>query len=202
MGLPEITLQQIGFRILGYLLIAGVHGAVLAGAAVALGDKGPKYDGRLTVMPTNHLDLVGAICVVFFGNGWVNPVAVDAREIRMGRLGVCLVVLAGFVSLVALAALFHALVIPALLTLSHSAGLAASAFLRFASDLAIWMALLSLAPVPPLAAGQLLVAFGIKVPPRALLVTAALVILALASGLVHQALLPIHGFVAGVIPGR
>ena len=202
MWLSEITLQQIGFRILGYLLIASVHGAVLSGAAVILGDKGPKFDGRLTVIPTSHMDLAGAISVILFGNGWVKPIAIDARELRMGRVGVCIVILSGFVGLLALAALFHALVIPALVTLSHSAGLAASAFLRFASDLAIWMALLSLVPVPPLVGGLLPGAFGFRVPPKALWLMTALVLLAVGSGLIRQLFGPAQGLIASVILGK
>ena len=50
MWLSEITLQSIAFRVLALLIIAGIHGGIVAGAAVLLGDKGPKYDGRLTIL--------------------------------------------------------------------------------------------------------------------------------------------------------
>ena len=88
MELSDFTLQSIAFRVLALLIIAGVHGAIIAGAAVFLGDKGPKYDGRLTIVPSNHIDLVGAISLVIFGLGWAKPMAIDAQQFRIGRIGI------------------------------------------------------------------------------------------------------------------
>ncbi len=80
MWLSEITLQSIAFRVLALLIIAGIHGGIVAGAAVLLGDKGPKYDGRLTIVPTRHIDFVGAVGLIIFGFGWAKPMAIDARQ--------------------------------------------------------------------------------------------------------------------------
>lgn len=197
----NLTLQLIGFRALALLIIAGVHGAAIAAAAVALGDKGPRYDGRLTVSPAGHVDLLGAVGLIVFGLGWTKPVEVDAREFRVGRAGIMLVVVAGFVALIATAALLSALILPALTALPHTAALTTAAFLRSASSLCIWIALFSLIPVPPLAGGMLLDAVGIRVPRWAKGVLGALLLVAVAMGVIRQILAPAHAVLAALVLG-
>ena len=51
MGLTDLTLQTIGFRVLALLIIIGIQGGILAGTAVLLGDKGPVSYTHLT-LPT------------------------------------------------------------------------------------------------------------------------------------------------------
>lgn len=196
MDLSHLTLQTIGFRVAALLIISAVHGVALAGTAVLLGDRGPKYDGRLTVLPTRHVDGIGGLALILFGLGWPKAVAVDAGALRMGRPGIAVVVLAGVLSLLALAVVLRFLLVPALTTLPDSAALATAAFLRACADLSIWVALLSLVPVPPLAAGLLLPAFGMNVPGKAGWFLAALVLAAVASGLAAQVLGPAHTFLA------
>lgn len=202
MWLSELTLQSIGFRVLALLIIAGVHGGIVAGAAVLLGDQGPKYDGRLTILPTSHIDLVGAIGLIFFGFGWGKPIDIDARQFRIGRIGIVFVILAGFVGLLATAALLDALILPALTTLPLTAGLTAAAFLRAASSLSIWFALLGLIPVPPLTGGLLLSAWGVRVSPRAQWILAAVLLVAVATGVFRQLLGPAHAVLTSVILGE
>ena len=199
MGLTELTLQSIAFRILALLVIAGVHGGMVAGAAVLLGDKGPKYDGRLTIVPTGHMDLVGTISLIVFGFGWIRPVAIDAAQFRVGRIGIAVVILAGFLGLNVAAVLLEALVLPALTTLPHTTALTTAAFLRTASDLSIWIALFSLVPIPPLTGGLLFEAFGIPVSRQARRIFAAMLLVAAAAGVVRQVLGPAHSFLAPLI---
>ena len=201
MGLPDLTLQLIGFRVLALVIIAGIHGGLVAAAAVLLGDKGPKYDGRVTAAPTAHVDLVGAFSLVLFGLGWGKPVDVDAGQLRIGRMGIAGVILAGFVGLLVTAALFDALVLPALTTLPHTAALTTAAFLREAGSLSIWFALLSLIPLPPLTAGMLLGAIGIRVPRQARWALAAALVVAVATGLVQRLLGPAHAWLTAVLVG-
>jgi Zn-dependent protease len=181
--------------------MVGVHGGIIAWAAVVLGDKGPKYDGRLTIWPGNHIDLVGAISLIIFGLGWAKPVDIDARQLRFGRVGIVAVVLAGFVGLLVTAAFLDALIRPALTTLPHSAALATAAFLRVASRLSIWFALLGLVPVPPLTGGLLLGAFGIRVARQASWILAAALFVAVATGVVSRLLAPAQAVLASVILG-
>jgi Zn-dependent protease len=201
MGPSDITLQSIAFRVVALLLMAAVHGCIVAGTAVFLGDRGPKYDGRLTIAPASHIDALGAIGLVIFGLGWGRPVAVDAGELRTGRVGIVVVIIAGFVGLLVLATLLDALVGPALTSLPYTPGLTTAAFLRTASNLAIWFALLSLIPVPPLTGGLLLDAVGVRVPRQAEWILSAALLVAVATGAVRRVLGPAHAVLASLVLG-
>jgi hypothetical protein len=203
MGLPDLnlTLQAIGFRVLALLIVAGVHGGCIAAASVILGDRGPKYDGRLSILPTRHIDLVGAFSLIVFGQGWSRPVTVDAREFRTGRIGIVIVILAGFAGLLVTAGVLGALIRPAVTTLPHSAALATAAFLRTAVEVTIRVALFSLVPIPPLAGGMLPQAFGIAFPPRVRWLLIAVLLAAVATGAVRQLLGPAGAVLTTLILG-
>lgn len=197
----NLSLQAIGFRVVALLIMAGVHGGTVSGTAVLLGDRGPKFDGRMTIEPTSHIDLFGSIGLIIFGLGWVKPVDIDAREFRIGRIGIVVVILAGFFALLATAALCTALILPALTLLPHTAALTTAAFLRTASSLAIWFALLALVPVPPLTGSLLLGAVGIRVSRRVQGFLTAGLLVAVATGMVRQLLDPAHSMLAAAIFG-
>jgi Zn-dependent protease len=192
MGPSDLTIQSIAFRVLTLLIVAVVHGATMAGVAVLLGDKGPSYDGRLSLAPGHHIDLVGAIGLVLFGWGWAKLVDVDPRELRFGWIGIVTVILAGFLALLLAAAILGAAVRPALTALPHTSGLTTAAFLRAASSLSIAFALLSLIPIPPLAGGLLLQPLGIRIPRQAQWISVAVLFVAVATGVVSQLLGPVH----------
>ncbi len=86
--------------------------------------------------------------------------------------------------------------------LPHSAALTTAAFLRVASSLAIWFALFSLVPIPPLTGGLLLDAFGIRVPPQVRWILVAVLLVAVATGLVRQLLGPAYAVLSPVILGK
>jgi hypothetical protein len=60
----ELSLQQVLFRALAYLVIAGLHGFLIAGLARLFGTMGPSYDGRFTASPLVQLDLLGMLSSV------------------------------------------------------------------------------------------------------------------------------------------
>ena len=96
----DFTLSQLMMRIGAVLLISALHGWALAMAAGALGDAGPKHDGRLSIDPLRHVDLLGGAVALIFSIGWARWVAIDPRALRHGRFDLLLVVLAGFVAIV------------------------------------------------------------------------------------------------------
>src|SRR5882724_12144584 len=81
------------------MFIATVHGAVAAATAYALGDPGPRHDGRLRVSPLSHLDLLGLAAGIFFSIGWIKPIAIDDKALRIWRIA--LVVVAPALALIA-----------------------------------------------------------------------------------------------------
>jgi len=188
-------------RLAAIVIIAGIHGAVVARTAVLLGDEGPRYDGRLTVLPSAHLDIFGTLAAVVFGIGWTRPVAVDGSALRSGRAGLLLVVLAGTVALVLIALGLLALVRPALEGLSYNAGLSVAATLRIAAQVCVWTAVFNLLPVPPLTGAHLLSVAGLKVPKQAVWVATGALLVLLTTGLVQSLLRPLYDLAAPFILG-
>ena len=199
MWLTDLTLQSIGFRVLTLLIIVGIHGGILAGMAVLLGDKGPKYDGRLTISPFSHIDFVGAISMIIFGLGWAKPMDIDSQLFRIRSFGIVATIFIGFVGLLVIAALLNELVLTALTTLPFTVGIASAEFLRGASSLTVWFALLSLIPIPPLTAGLLISMIGIRIPQKTQWIITASLLVAVATGFAHQLLDPAYSVVASLI---
>ena len=199
MWLSDLTLQIIGFRVLTLMLIVGIQGGILAGTVVLLGDKGPKYDGRLTVVPTNHIDFVGAISLIIFGLGWAKSMDIDSQQFRVRSLGIVTTILIGFVGLLVTAILLNKLVLAALTTLPFTLGIATAEFLRTASSLTIWFALLSLIPIPPLTGGLLINMIGIRIPQKTQWIITAMLLMAVATGVAHQLLDPAYSVLSSLL---
>jgi len=141
------------------VFIAAVHGLAVAGTACALGDPGPRYDGRLTPNPLSHLDVLGTLAGVFSA-GWIKPIAIDPAELRTGRVGLVLVVLAGTgATLASIMVLRFAR--PYLLPLlPDTTSALAFAFIETIGELSLWFALVNVVPLPPLTGSHLLVAIA------------------------------------------
>ena len=152
----DFSPQQLVLRFCALLFIAGVHGLAVAATAVALGDPGPRHDGRLTFNPLAHLDIVGGISAVLFSVGWIRPIAIDPARLRPGRAGLALVVIAGAAATI-LSALALRLVRPMILPLlPDTASAIAFALIETTAQLSLWFALVNVLPVPCLTGSHLL----------------------------------------------
>lgn len=71
-----------------------------------LGDKTPRFQGRLTLNPVAHIDLFGFVAVLLFGFGWAKPVQTNPSAYKNYRKDDLKVSLAGVIAnfLVAVAA--------------------------------------------------------------------------------------------------
>lgn len=84
-----------------------VHEFSHAAAATWLGDRLPERQGRLSLSPAAHLDVMGSLMFLVGGFGWGKPVQYNPYALRAGpRTGPALVALAGPVSNLILAAAF------------------------------------------------------------------------------------------------
>jgi len=154
----DLTLQQLVLRLIAYVFIAAVHGSAVAAMAVAMGDQGPRYDGRLRVRPLAHLDIIGTASGALFSVGWITPIAIDPFELRLGRIGLAVVVAAGAAATL-IAAVALRLMRPFLLPLlSDTASATAFALIEVVGELSVWFALVSILPLPPLTGAHLLAA--------------------------------------------
>ena len=197
----ELTIQLVVLRLLSGLIIVTVQGAAIAAAAVLLGDKGPRHDERLTLMPFGHVDLLGLGSIMVSGFGWSTPVAIEAGQLRLGRWGLVIAVLAGSAALLALGFLLVQLILPGLVHLPYTAGLTVSAFLRTAARLCVWTALFMLVPVPPLAGGHLLEAAGIRLPDGSGTLIGWGLLLLSVFGITRMVLTPLYNIVAPLVLG-
>ncbi|MCD7741954.1 MAG: site-2 protease family protein [Ruminococcus sp.] len=94
-GLSYDTIIQFGVRIMIIFLVVPIHEYAHAWSAVKLGDDTPRYQGRLTLNPVAHIDIIGAICLLFAGFGWGKPVQINPRNFREYRKGNALCAAAG-----------------------------------------------------------------------------------------------------------
>ncbi|MCI5605021.1 MAG: site-2 protease family protein [Clostridia bacterium] len=60
-----------------------------------LGDPTPRQNGRMTVNPLAHLDLVGTLLMIFTGFGWAKPVMVNPMYYKNRKKGMALTAAAG-----------------------------------------------------------------------------------------------------------
>ena len=156
--MPDLTLQQLVLRLIAYVFIAAVHGLAVAAVAIAMGDQGPRYDGRLRFNPVTHLDIIGTASGVLFSVGWIRPIAIDPVQLRLGRVGLVIVVAAGAAATLS-SALALRLVRPFLLPLlPDTASVTAFALIEVVGELSVWFALVNILPLPPLTGAHLLVA--------------------------------------------
>lgn len=94
-----LALPQYGARILILLIAFPIHELAHALTAYRLGDPTPKYDGRLTLNPFAHLDLIGSLFIMMMGLGWAKPVRFNPGALRMDpRTGAMIVAAAGPIS--------------------------------------------------------------------------------------------------------
>jgi Zn-dependent protease len=202
--LIDYTLQQFVLRLLAMVFIAAIHGIAVAGTACALGDPGPRYDGRLTANPLTHLDVLGTLAGVF-SLGWIRPIAIDPALLRFGRAGLVLVVLAGAAATLASVVVLR-LVRPHLLPLlPDTTSALAFAGIETIGEVSLWFALVNVLPLPPLTGAHLLVAVapGIRDALRRVQPYGAVALAILAiTGLAARALAPLYGILARAVLGE
>jgi Zn-dependent protease len=84
--------------LLGLVIGITVHEASHAASAYLLGDDTAYRDGRVTLNPVSHLDLLGSMMLLLAGFGWGRPTPVVPSKLRGGVFGSVAVALAGPVS--------------------------------------------------------------------------------------------------------
>jgi len=89
------TFQDLAIRIPVFLLALTIHEFAHGWVANRMGDPTARLQGRLTLNPMAHLDIIGTIAIVLIGFGWAKPVPVDARYLRRPRQDMILIAAAG-----------------------------------------------------------------------------------------------------------
>lgn len=150
---------RIFSRLITLFLVMPVHEAAHALVAKWLGDDTAERQGRISLNPFSHLDLMGSILIVLTGFGWAKPVQVNPNRMKNPRGGYALTALAGPVSNLIVA--FLSIFIWACLLCTESGinayfsheitGMSSVLMLlQFLFSVNIGLAMFNLIPVPPL----------------------------------------------------
>jgi Zn-dependent protease len=200
----DLSLDQLLIRAGACVIIVAIHGAALGAIARALGDRGPQFDERLTLNPMSHLDILGAAAMILSQLGWIRPIAIDPAQLRLGRLGLVICVIASLAVTLLVAELLFWLRIPALLATPAAVAPTVLATLNAAGEMAAWFIAFNFLPVPPLTGGHLLSAARPALMPlfaryrvQVTIVAAALVL----SGVAQPIVRPIREAILFVVPG-
>lgn len=81
--------------ILGFVVGITIHEAAHAYSALKLGDDTAYRDGRVTLNPLAHLDVLGSLMLVMAGFGWGRPTPVMTTRLKGGIFGPVIVAFAG-----------------------------------------------------------------------------------------------------------
>jgi Zn-dependent protease len=93
LGLDIPTLLS---RIIILVISLSIHEFAHAWSANAFGDDTPRLNGRLTLNPAAHLDLMGSLMLLVVGFGWARPVPINPYALqRRSSAAVMWVSLAG-----------------------------------------------------------------------------------------------------------
>jgi Zn-dependent protease len=144
--------QQIIFLIVSIIIGFSFHEFAHALAADLLGDPTPRDQGRLTLSPAAHLDIIGTLMFLLAWFGWAKPVEVNPSNFKNRRRDDLLVSLAGPASNLLLAFLLARLFlfpIPGPYEL----------LLNTMINVNVVLAIFNMIPIPPLDGSRIIVYF-------------------------------------------
>jgi Zn-dependent protease len=159
-------LQRIIVWILPVVFAITVHEVAHGWIAKKYGDNTADSQGRLTLNPIKHIDLLGTIIIpglllitgTGFIFGWAKPVPVDPRNFKNPRADMAVVALAGPVSNI-LMAIFWALIARVGMTIGSDAAMVAEPLIYTGIagiSINLVLALVNLLPIPPLDGSRIL----------------------------------------------
>jgi Zn-dependent protease len=155
---PDMFLPHLIVMVVILGIVLPIHEFAHAYAAYKLGDPTAKYEGRMTLNPIAHLDLVGTILLFFAGIGWGKPVPVNPYNLK-SRYGEALVSFAGPLSNLILA-LILTLIVAFLPSSYHTFGVFnLNTLILLIIKFSVLLGIFNLIPIPPLDGSKILFDF-------------------------------------------
>lgn len=90
-----MSLQSTLFALPGILLGLTLHEFCHAFCAWKLGDNTAQEQGRLTLNPLKHIDIIGFLFILIAGFGWAKPVQFDPEKLKNFRRDKAMIAAAG-----------------------------------------------------------------------------------------------------------
>lgn len=139
-----------------------VHECAHATVAKWLGDDTAERQGRVTLNPFAHLDILGTIGLILFGIGWAKPVPVNTyrcRKVKSQKTAMALTAAAGPISNILISLIF--MIIWKILIITEA--IASIPYLSYIFSMVIttnlYLAVFNLLPIPPFDGSRIFLAF-------------------------------------------
>ena len=157
-----IMIKELLYVLPAILIAFTVHEYAHAFASSILGDPTPKLEGRLSLNPFVHLDLVGTLMLIIFKFGWAKPVMINPQYYKNPKRDMGLVAFAGPLVNFILSFLSF-LVVNLIFKLTNGdVGIALYAtytFFRYFAIINLGLGVFNMLPFPPLDGSKVLGAF-------------------------------------------
>jgi Zn-dependent protease len=133
------------------LVALPVHEYAHAYTAYRMGDNTARWNGRLTMNPFAHLDIIGTILIFVFGFGYAKPVPINPRNFRNYKTGMLLTSLAGPMSNLIMGFLTLSVIRVLFVVAPQTQAFALIIILlRTFAQINVMLAVFNLLPIPPL----------------------------------------------------
>jgi Zn-dependent protease len=143
-----------------------VHEFGHSAMAIRLGDDTPRREGRLTLNPLAHVDIIGFLMLLIAGFGWAKPVRFNPQALKKPQRDEILIALAGPAANLLLAVLFG-LASRGIYDLRYTLTIpTAQVLFDIATQVAVInvsLMLFNLLPIPPLDGSHLVTTWLVKV---------------------------------------
>lgn len=146
----SIIFMELVYLIIALAVCITVHEAAHAWVALKLGDPTAQMEGRVTLNPMRHLDLLGTLMIFIAHFGWGKPVPYNDHNLKHPHRDAALISIAG-----PMTNLLSALVIAILIKYLNLPGFLFE-LLRAIYSLSIILFLFNLIPIAPLDGSKLL----------------------------------------------